>query len=390
MIFLVIVALIFNGLNNSRELNDLAIVSALGVDINDEGEYEVSAQVLNAKKTENSASGSSSSDDTIITVYESKGSSIQEAVRNVVKECPKKLYSGHLELVIMSEKLARQDEILDTLDFFIRDNEGGNGFMLAIAKDKDASDIVKILTPLKTLPSENILESILTTEKYRGSATKNKLSDYLKLVYAEGKDVTFTSLVLEGDVNDGENEEDLKSTVTKTKILVDDIAYFNGDRMAGYLEGNDNIMYNLLENKVNSAIISCSQGDEMVVAEIIKAKTNMKPKVNDDGTLVVEIKADITCNLTELRENVKLENEGDLKNIETCVSDEIKKEIETYIYNCQNKYNCDIVGLGNLYYKYQNKYYESIKDKFYDDYFKNIKLDVKVNVKIPNEGGVSK
>lgn len=40
----------FNGLVNERELNKLAIVSCVGIDICDDGKYQVTVNVLDTKK----------------------------------------------------------------------------------------------------------------------------------------------------------------------------------------------------------------------------------------------------------------------------------------------------------------------------------------------------
>ena len=61
VIFLIIVMFVLHGMKNARQINDLAIVSAIGIDINEEGEYIVTSQILNPKKENSSGSGTSSS-----------------------------------------------------------------------------------------------------------------------------------------------------------------------------------------------------------------------------------------------------------------------------------------------------------------------------------------
>ena len=247
VIFLLIIVIMFNGIINSRELNELAIVSAMGIELNENGEYVLTAQILNPKKSGNSSSGGgSSADGAIVTVYTNSSESVQNAVRYMIKESPQRLYLAHMELLILSDELASSKEITDTLDFFIRDNEGSSNFTLAISKDCNPSDVLKTLTPLETVPTENIINSIGAARKYQGISVDKLLMEQLEVLLCEGKEMVVTSISLDGEEDGLQKEEDLATTNVDTKIVIDDLAYFKGNKLKGYIEGDDNIMYNLL------------------------------------------------------------------------------------------------------------------------------------------------
>lgn len=118
---LLIFVFMFNGLKDARQLNDLSILSAIGIDINKDGEYIITSQVLNTQKADNS-SGSTSGGTSVVT-YETTKKSVHEALRSTIEKVPNKLYIGHLELLLVSEEAAKNNDILDTIDFFLRDNE---------------------------------------------------------------------------------------------------------------------------------------------------------------------------------------------------------------------------------------------------------------------------
>ena len=138
ILIILIAMFLLNGLNNSREINDLAIVSAIGIDKVDDTNYRVSAIVLNPSKEE-SGSGSSSSSKMIL--YEGEDSTIQEAIRKMILESPRKLYLAHMELLLISESVAKED-LTNVLDFFIRDNEGSNKFLFVLAKEVEPREIL--------------------------------------------------------------------------------------------------------------------------------------------------------------------------------------------------------------------------------------------------------
>ena len=118
---LLIFVFMFNGLKDARQLNDLSILSAIGIDINKNGEYIITSQVLNTQKAD-SSSGSSSGGTSEVT-YETTKKSVHEALRATIEKVPNKLYIGHLELLLVSEEAGKNNDILDTIDFFLRDNE---------------------------------------------------------------------------------------------------------------------------------------------------------------------------------------------------------------------------------------------------------------------------
>ena len=389
IIFLLIVVVLFNGLNNSRELNDIAIVSSIAIDLDEEDNYIASAQVLNTKKTGGLSSGGSSSDGAIINVYSNKAESIQEAIRNMVDESPKKLYLAHMKLLILSEKVAKNNDILDTLDFFIRDNEGSNKFILAIAKDCSPKDLISQLTPIQTMPSQNIISSIAITNKYEGISSDNRFSDNLKIMLEEGIEPVFVSLSLSGDIEEGKSEDSLKQTSPASNIKIDDLAYFKSGKMIGYLNQNDNMVYNLMENKINNAIIRVGQNEERIVAEIINSSCKMTPKL-ENSKLCVDIKVDLECNITEIGQSKNLNNKENINDANEKIKDEVKKYISKYIYDCQHVYKSDIIGFGNLFYKHLNKEYKKIKEEFEEKYFPNIQVNIDVNSKLPDEGGIKK
>lgn len=197
IMLIVVVMFLLGGLNNARELNDLAIVSGLGIDLSEDGEYIITAQILNTKKENSSGSGTSSSSGSgEIVVYNSKNKSVQRALRNIIEESPRRLYLAHMELLLLSEKVAKQD-ILQSLDFFIRDNEGSNDFMVVITRGTTPQEVLEIQTPLESNPAQNIKDSILATNRYKGTSTNNTLSDNLRMILRESVPTVITSIELD-------------------------------------------------------------------------------------------------------------------------------------------------------------------------------------------------
>ena len=131
ILVLIIVVVLFNGFSNLREITDLAIVTIMGLDVDENGTYTATIEIIDGDKEDSSK-----------TIVEfATGNSIQEAIRNIIDKTQKRLYLAHLETLIVSEKIAK-DGLDNIVDFFIRDNDGSNNFYLFISKDVEAREII--------------------------------------------------------------------------------------------------------------------------------------------------------------------------------------------------------------------------------------------------------
>ena len=92
---LILVVILFNGFSNLREITELAIVTVMGLDIDDNGKYVATIEIIDADKEDSKKT---------ITEF-ATGDSIQEAIRNIIDKTQKRLYLAHLETLIVSEDI---------------------------------------------------------------------------------------------------------------------------------------------------------------------------------------------------------------------------------------------------------------------------------------------
>lgn len=396
LIIILLVMLLFNGLANERELNKLSIVSCIGIDLTKDGNYDVCVNILNTQKSGESSKQVGEKELSTFSMYNIEEKSIQEALRNIIKESPKRLYLAHVKLVMISEEVAKK-RMIDTLDYFIRDYEGGNNFIMVITKDTTPKEIMEKMGEKTNDFATQIRDTILNSYKYRGNATDDLLNDNLRNFLGEGEEVVVNSIELVEDKmgnnenlqNDQTKEQNDTSKSKSYRIKVSDMAFFRGYEMQGYLESTDNITYNILRNQLNTTLIQLDEQKNRVVVEVVSSKSKMKPSIKNNIPYV-KINVDMVCNITEVGQDVSIETEEDLCKIEEKFKNKAKEYINNYILNCKNKYKSDIVQFGSLFYKYQNKYYMSIKDVFYEEIYDNISYDIDINISIPNLGGVKK
>ena len=128
---LLLLSLIFllSGCWDKRELNELAITMALGIDKSEDG-YKVTAQV--AVPAELSAKGGPGHSQ--IVLFQATGKTVEDALRKLTKEAPRIIYPGHLQMLVFGESLAKEG-IGKPLDFMSRNWEVRADYYVVVAKD---------------------------------------------------------------------------------------------------------------------------------------------------------------------------------------------------------------------------------------------------------------
>lgn len=388
IIIILIGMICFNGLVNERELNKLAIVSCIGIDLCDDGEYQLTVNVLDTKKSGGDTNGEEKSEknkNSVKNVYTTKSSSIQGALREIVNLSSKKMYLAHIEVVMLSEKILREKNIIDILDYFVRDYEGGNDFILTCIKGNEVKEIIENLSLENNQFATDINENIKSAYQYIGNTSENMLNNDLRNILQNGKEFVISSLEVENANLQGNEKEKNKSF----NIKVSDMGYFRNGKLIGFLEGKDNLCYNILNEGITFTILQIGEGKDRVVIEIVNSKVSMIPEVVENK-YIVNIEQTVTASITEMGENVKIKTKEEKRNYEEKFENLLKEYISQYIKNCKTKYNSDIVGFKNLFYKYKYNEYKNVENIFYSNIYKNIDINVKVNVNIPNFGGVEK
>jgi spore germination protein KC len=204
-------------------------------------------------------------------------------------------------------------------------------------------------------------------------------------IYSNNQDTNTSSDSEKKDGSNTNQDEDSDNASTN-HFKVTQLAYFKDRKFVGYLDKNDSIVYNLLQNRLKSTVLSIGEGENLLALEVNNAKATLTPKFDNDH-FVIDIDVKIEANVTESGKNIRDNMNTDYEKIIQKSQDIVKGKIENAIYNYQNIYEEDIVGFENLIYKKLNSKYKEVKDNFKEEYFKNIITNINVKIDIPLEGG---
>lgn len=161
---------LLSGCYNYRELNELAITTALSIDYSDNN-FNIIVEVINPTKQQDAVSANNSP----FVNYYSSAPTLQDALRNVVIDSPRQLYAAQLELIILSEEAAT-NHMSEILEYFSREPESRTEVKFVIARDDDSTKAVTIQTLLTNFSSSNIKQSLELQQK----STRFNSSIYIK------------------------------------------------------------------------------------------------------------------------------------------------------------------------------------------------------------------
>ena len=198
-----------------------------------------------------------------------------------------------------------------------------------------------------------------STQKYKGNANLKTLNEIVKILLEKGRALCVNAVTI------------------KDNIEINDMAYFDGYNLIGYLTEEESIMYNILINEVDNVLLSVNEGDDLVVAELISPKTKMKLK---DNTINIEVNSVI--HITQMGKNIKIDDIEKKNTIENLIASNVKEKI-LKLYNSKSAEGIDVLGIGNLLYRKKSKLLT-------DNYLDKIKINIDVKLNIVNTGGIKK
>lgn len=379
IIILLIPIFFLTGCYDYRELSDLAIITAVSIDKVDDN-LEVTIQVVNPKKEQDTTS----TNEPDFVTYTSYAKTVQEALRKVVNDSPAKLYASHMELLVISEEVAK-NYLNEILDFFSRDPEPRSEINIFIAKNANPKDELSVITPLINLPSTKILSSLESNVEYLGTSQDITLNYVVDNYLNPYKELTLPILELKGDANEGEKKDNISSGETEASIILSNIGIFKDDKFIAYLSEKESQGVNFILNNINSTIIEyVCEPNKYLVSEILKSNTSLEANL-EKNTVKINLEGHAT--ISEITCNIDIKNANTVKKIKENIDSTIENIVEETFYNIRDKYNTDVFNFRDLYYKTDSKYFkENYKDNWYDEIFPKLEIEVNANYKLYEKG----
>lgn len=383
ILIVIFCAIIFSGYIHEQDLDDLAYVIAVGIDVGNNDNLELTFQISipseNGSNNNSSSSSSSSSEkessDTLNKSVEC--STINSGLNLVNNIVSKRIDFSHCKFVVFSEEIASRGiyEYIYTLENDLELRSNCN----IIVSTSEAKEFLDSSNPVLESSTAKYYEIIITANKYTGYTSNVTLNS----VFTSISDTFGEICTILGHVQEEENSE--------PEIVLSGLAVFKGDKMVGTISVDETFPYLIVTNQLNESSISCYSpfSEDKLMDFHVSTFANTKHTVTLEGDnphIATNIYLDAT--ILSSSDDFNASSPSDIAKIEEALSNYIKDEVNNYYEKTSKEFKSDISGLG----KYVVYQFPTLKDWTDFDWvnkYENSTFEVNVDVNINSSYFVS-
>ncbi|WP_054940235.1 Ger(x)C family spore germination protein [Paenibacillus ihuae] len=335
--------LVITGCWDSVELNRRAIVSGVAID-RGEGEaekYVVSFQVIIAEEI----SGENARGISPVALYTGKGRTMFEALANASRQTARFLSLGHVRVLVISEKLAREG-IKDLLDVLERESDTRLTSLIFVAKGQPASELMSTMTVFSKIPANDLVEKLETTSKQFGYNYRMEVDDVIRGIQLRGGGPVINGVFTEGSREKADSNDNLKTIVPQAILKVSELAVFKDDKLKGWLKGDTALGTVLMHNKIKEypVVISHPQGG-YIAFNVYHSQVRLTVAAKDPEHPVFTVKISQQVSIKENANALNLVSPVTVSDLSSHVIKDTTRKIKEAI-DTARKYNSDYLGFG--------------------------------------------
>jgi spore germination protein KC len=372
---------------SKKELTDLAIVSAMGVDKTKDGRYHLTFQIINPGNVAGGMQGGGGGTQSPpVTIYSSSGDNLVEASRRASGRISRRLYYAHTNLVVVGEKLAREKGLNPLIDAIDRDPEFRITTTLVIANHSTAADFVKTLTPVDKIPANKVMKTLEFTQRKWGENIKVSFQDVMEGLESPGGETIVSGFRMIGDHKQAQMLENLQESAPESTLRASGIAVLKEGKLVDWLYGEPARGTVWILDKIQGTDINIDWGGkkEAIAYQTVRQKTNVSAQVKN-GQPKISVHTRVEGDIGEMEVPVDITNPNVITKMEKELEKEIKKELKKAIEQAQTN-KTDVFGFGESIHRARPNEWKKLKSEWSDVYFPKLNVDITVEAYIRRAG----
>jgi spore germination protein KC len=377
---LAILLALLGGCWDAREIDELGLVMAVGIDkAPDSDGFLVTVQLANQRGLSQQGSGSTSPADQIY-VASAQGKTLFEAVRALSKAASKRIMWAHNYIIIIGESVAR-DSITPVIDFFTHNPELRMKAAVVIAKGK-ASDYLVSKIGMENPPG---LAFVLLEEyrKITAESVQSRMLEISSALKSEYGNPMISEVSIKRDAMLSEGEKQTNDKYTET-IALQGTAVFRKDKMIGSLtpEESRGIAWILNQTKNTVVTVFDPEHDNKGVAvettgvraklysKVVNGMPGILIRITGAGDIVEE---DGTSNgtINEMKDNIA-----------RLLNKRIEQEVKSSLEVIQKRFGVDCLGFAAVVHSQNGKEWNVGLGKAWQETFPQMPVTVSVDMDI--------
>lgn len=334
-IFLVVfIPLILSGCYDRFEVDDLAYVIAIGADIGENDQIDITYQIAVPLKLTGDNSETGKETYTTCTVT---APSLSIGNNKVNTEISKEINLSHVKVIIYSEELARQG-ISGHLNVFLSQSDVRPKASFLVCKGRAQELLEKVSPKLEESPAR-YYELLFNSSNYTGDTANSELINFYTSAQSIDRNGFGTYIKLSEE--SGEESE----------LTQDGLAVFKGSKMVGVLDTSHIISHLILTNSLNRtgyAVPDFKEENNVISVHLVQ-RDAPNIKVNTENDIPhVDIKLKLEAHLFSSGSAIDFHDSKNVEKLETELNKSLKQNIEEYLEITFHKFESDIAGLGKF------------------------------------------
>ncbi|WP_165859363.1 Ger(x)C family spore germination protein [Desulfofundulus salinus] len=408
LVFLLLfLPLVLSGCWDHREVEELGIVLLTAVDAAPEGKIRVVVQTLVPAAVAGGGGGGGMSGvggggggggggrkryHNLAT----EARTVFEAIRRLSMESPRELFFAHNQVIIISEKLARERGVAEVMDFFERNRQFRRDTWILVARG-DPRDIMEVPVHLEVTPAQDIV-GIINNQELSARFAPTHLGEFVEML--ENSGVEPYTAILEVVPNAAFSRMSLHpggaGPAPFHNIKLTGTAVFRRDRLVGWLNEREARGLLWVRGEVRGGPVTFSlpgsRGEQKLAVEILRAGrggVKLEPFLAS-GQPGMRVEINTRVNITESENlEIDLRNPQVISRLEKQLAGVIKQEVMACVTRLQEEYRADVLGFGEAVHRKYPRVWRQV-EREWEDVFATMPVTVEVKVVIRRMGLINR
>ncbi|WP_212962829.1 Ger(x)C family spore germination protein [Siminovitchia fordii] len=356
------------------EINDLAIVTATGIDKSEDGQVVLSLEIFIPKNMTGGEGGNGlgggEQQTTMVTYH--KGRNIAEALSKLQAEMPRKIYWGSCKIFIFGDAVAK-DGIQEHVDFLLRHPQPRERAFILVSRGK-AKKILDTKATLERFSSETLRE--IANKKHGMSVTLQELDTMLT---SKDQNVVLPYLKILKEKSDGKKTQ---YTVLEGTVL------FKKDRMIGTISESTTRGLLWITDKLKEYTVTfeIEEGNGHISIFPVKTEVNLTPRIqNGEWKMIVDVHTEGT--IVQNGTTLDLDDRKSERKINKVYRDKVEERIRKAIEAAQ-EHGLDVVGYGREFHQKYPQQWKKVEGRW-EEVFPEVKTEFHIHANIRRQGYIN-
>ncbi|MBW7477110.1 Ger(x)C family spore germination protein [Paenibacillus oenotherae] len=373
-VLLVLASCTLSGCWDRIEVNDLATITAVGIDQYSDNLIELSLQIYTPPQGSSismqggGSKGSSSQNQS--TVISATGINFADAVSKVQEKVPRLLFWGQNEVFVFSHSAAKQD-IAGHMDYILRVPQIRGSALVFVSRTK-AKDVLA-LTPQLRSSSADVLEEVSNLKIGLAMSAGN-----FNIMLSSSKGTAIMPSIEIMPAPEGQPQ--------KRYPAITGCAVFKDSKLAGYIDDNITRGVMWFRNEIDMAtatIVTEDQGG-IISARLNRGRTRLKPRISN-GIWEMTVGIDTREILVQNTSNTDVAELKGTRIVEEGLKQEIEKRMNRTLQIVQKKFEADVFGFAEAFHRKYPKIWNKEKGNW-EEIFPHVQVKYDIKTVIVNPG----